>query len=266
MIPLAIAVLASGVVGGLVAGLLGVGGGIVIVPVLEFALGLAGVDPGVTMKMAVATSMATIILTAVSSSRAHARRGAVDHALVRAWSVPLVAGALLGSALVTVFASGVLAAIFGTVALVVAVKMLLPFDDVVLRADVPRTWRGAWLPGAIGGVSALMGIGGGTLGVPVMVLCGVPIHRAVGTASLIGLWIAVPATAGFLLARPALSVPPWTVGYVSLVGVALIAPASMLLAPLGAKLAHSLNRRQLGVAFGGFLLVVAGRMLYRAVS
>jgi uncharacterized membrane protein YfcA len=114
----------------------------------------------------------------------------------------------------------------------------------------------------------MMGIGGGTLSVPTMTLCGEPVHKAVGTAALLGLWIALPATAGYLLARPAEAavLPPLTIGYVSLVGFALLAPLSWLVAPLGARLAHSLDRRKLSAAFGLFLLVVATRMLYRVLS
>jgi len=264
MIALILAVLGSGVVGGFVAGLLGVGGGIVIVPVLELALSLAGIDPRITMNLAVATSMATIIPTAISSSRAHARRGSVDGAIVKAWAVPIVVGALLGSQLVARFEAQVLAAVFGMAALAVAAKMLLPLDELVVARDVPRSWIGAWLPAAIGTLASMMGVGGGTLGVPVMTLCNVPIHRAVGTAALLGLWIAVPATLGFLFARPVVETPAFTIGYTNLLGFALIAPVSVLMAPLGARVAHSLTRRQLSVAFGCFLLVVAARMLYRA--
>jgi uncharacterized membrane protein YfcA len=263
VIALVLAVLGSGLVGGFVAGLLGVGGGIVIVPVLELALGLAGIDPRITMNLAVATSMATIIPTAISSSRSHARRGSVDGGIVKAWAVPIVLGAFLGSQLVARVEAHVLAAVFGVAALAVAAKMLLPLDEFVVAKDVPRTWTGAWLPAAIGCLASLMGVGGGTLGVPVMTLCSVPIHRAVGTAALLGLWIAVPATIGFLVARPVVETPWLTVGYTNLLGFALIAPVSVLMAPLGARVAHSMSRRRLSVAFGCFLLVVAGRMLYR---
>lgn len=263
LIPLVVAVVASGLLGGLVAGLLGVGGGIVIVPVLEMALGFAGIDSRITMNIAVATSMATIIPTAIVSSRAHTRRGSVDFAIVKAWAVPIVLGALAGSLLVARFEADVLAAIFGFGTLVVAIKMLLPLEHLVIAQDVPRSIKGSWLPAAIGCLAALMGVGGGTLGVPIMTLCNVAIHRAVGTAALLGLWIGVPATLGFLTARPEVPTPVSTVGYVNLIGFALIAPASVVMAPAGARLAHSLSRRHLSLAFGTFLLFVAARMLYR---
>jgi uncharacterized membrane protein YfcA len=262
-LPMILAALAAGAIGGLIAGLLGVGGGIVIVPVLDAALHLAGVDPAISLKVAVATSMATIVPTAISSSRSHAKRDAIDFELIRRWSIPIVVGALAGALLASQVADAVLAAVFGVITLLVAIKMLLPLDGLVLRPDVPRGPAGALIPASIGGVSAMMGIGGGTLSVPAMTLCGQPVHRAVGTAALLGLWISVPATIGYLVARPASAMPPLTLGYVSLIGVAAIAPVSWLCAPYGARLAHALDRRMLSAAFGLFLLVVSARMFYR---
>jgi len=267
-LPVIAALVAAGAAGGLIAGLLGVGGGIVLVPALDVALAAAGVDHAVSLHVAVATSMATIVPTAISSSRAHASRNAVDFAVVKRWSVPIVVGALAGSLAAAHVNSQVLAAVFGTVALLSALKMLLPLDHVVLRPSLPGGIVGTLIPAFIGAISAMMGIGGGTLSVPTMTLCGEPVHKAVGTAALLGLWIALPATAGYLLARPAeaAALPPLTIGYVSLVGLALVAPISWLVAPLGARLAHSLDRRKLSAAFGLFLLVVAIRMLYRVLS
>jgi uncharacterized protein len=161
----------------------------------------------------------------------------------------------------------VLSAVFGTVALAAALKMLLPLDRAVLRDALPRGAAGAAIPAAIGAVSAMMGIGGGTLSVPSMTLCGVPVHKAVGTAALLGLWISVPATLGYLMADAAgETLPPWTIGLVSVPGFAVVAPVAWLVAPLGARLAHALDRRRLSAAFGAFLFVVAARMLYRTVG
>ena len=175
-----------------------------------------------------------------------------------------VAGLLgVGGGIVTV---PVLAGVFGSMALLIAAKMLLPLDEVRVANDAPRGAGGALLAGLIGAVSAIMGIGGGTLTVPTLNLCGYPIHRAVGTASLFGIFIAIPGTLGYLLARPPVELPWATVGFVSLVGLAVIAPGSMLTARLGARVAHSLSRRRLSQAFGVFLLVVGARMLYRALA
>ena len=220
-LPMLVALLGAGAAGGLLAGLLGVGGGIVIVPALDMALTLAGVDPTVALHVAVATSMATIVPTSISSSRSHAKRGAVDGAVIRRWSLPIVAGALVGALLASRVDARVLAGVFGAVALLAALKMLLPLDQLVLRRSLPGGFGGALIPAFIGAVSAMMGIGGGTLTVPAMTLCGEPVHKAVGTAALLGLWISVPATLGYLAAGTAGdAMPPWTVGYVSLVGFA----------------------------------------------
>jgi uncharacterized membrane protein YfcA len=266
-LPLVIAMLLTGTVGGLLAGLLGVGGGIVVVPVLDIVLQLLGIAPSVALHCAVATSLATIIPTALSSTRAHWRRGAVDLTLAHAWAVPLLLGSIAGTVLATHLAGSALAAVFGTVALLAALKMLAPLDHLRWRDDLPHGPAALLLPFGIGTVSTMMGIGGGTLSVPLLTLCGQPIHRAVGTAALFGLAISIPGTIGFLLAAPVPGpMPPASVGYVNLIGLVLIAPASMLAAPWGARLAHHLSRRNLSRAFGVFLGIVAARMLYRAFT
>jgi uncharacterized membrane protein YfcA len=266
-LPMLGALLGAGAVGGLLAGLLGVGGGIVIVPVLDAALNLAGVSPDASLHVAVATSMATIIPTSISSSRSHAQRGSVDAGIVKRWSVPIVLGALAGALAASRVDARVLAAVFGCVAAAVALKMVLPLDHLVLRRTIPGGPTGAAIPAAIGAVAAMMGIGGGVLSVPTMTLCGEPMHKAVGTGAQLGFWISVPATVAYLLApAPDAASLPLTIGYVSLLGFAVIAPVSWAIAPLGARLAHALDRRRLSAAFGVFLLVVAARMLYRALA
>lgn len=266
-LPYALAMLAAGGLSGVIAGMLGVGGGIVLVPVLEWVLSLMKVPADLSIKIAVATSLATIIPTAIASSRAHARRAAVDRQVVRAWAAPIVLGALAAALLAARLNGAVLRLVFAGVAVLVALKMLLPLDQVTLRRDLPLGWRGAWLPFLIGGVSTLMGIGGGSLSVPVMTLCGQPMHRAVGTASLLGLWIAAPATLGFLWADVSgLPIPPFNLGYVNCLGFALIAPATWLTAPLGAHWAHRLSRRHLSLLFGAFLMLMAVRMVLRSLG
>jgi uncharacterized membrane protein YfcA len=234
--------------------------------VLEFALQFAGVPAEQRMHVAVATSLATIIPTSISSARAHHARGAVDLSIARSWGPAMLVGALAGSLLATRAPVWVLTTVFGAVALIVAVKMALPLDHVRWRATVPRGPGGVLLSSAIGAVSAMMGIGSGTISVPTMTLLGTPIHRAVGTAALFGLLVSIPGTLGYLFASPDPPVPGWSVGLVSLVGVALIAPGAFLTAPLGARVAHALSPRSLSFAFGLFLLAVAGRMLYRSVT
>ena len=266
LLPLIAILAASGLVAGFAAGLLGVGGGIVTVPVLEYSLRFAGVPEEYRMHVAVATSLAAIIPTAISSARSHHARGAVDWELAKRWAVPMVVAAFIGSLLASHAPLVVLAGIFGSVALIIALKMLLPLDHLRFAQQVPRGIGGGAIASLIGGVSAVMGIGGGTLAVPTLNLCGYPIHRAVGTASFFGLLISVPGTLGYLLARPETGLPWLTVGFVSIAGLAVIAPGSMLTAKLGARAAHALSRRRLSQAFGCFLLFVGSRMLYRAFA
>jgi len=232
--------------------------------VLEFALQFAGVPAEQRMHVAVATSLATIIPTSIASARAHQRRGALDLSIARSWGPAMLVGALVGSLLATRAPVWVLTTVFGSVALVVAIKMALPLDHVRWREAVPRGPGGALLSGTIGIVSAMMGIGSGTISVPTMTLLGTPIHRAVGTAAFFGLLVSIPGTVGYLLASPQPPVPGWSIGLVSLIGVALIAPGAWLTAPLGARVAHMLSPRALSLAFGLFLLAVAVRMLYRS--
>lgn len=266
-LPLVLTMLAAGAVAGVLAGMLGVGGGIVIVPVLEMALGLHGVDPAIRMHIAVATSLATIIPTSISSSRAHHGRGAVDWGLVKYWGPFIVVGALLGTLLAAQVEGAVLSTVFAVVAFVVAIKLVLPLDDYHPWPAVPRGAAGAVTPTVIGGLSTMMGIGGGTLSVAALTLMSQSIHRAVGTAAFFGLLISVPGMLGYVVSGwgdPRL--PVGNIGYVNLIGFALISVTTVLTAPLGAKIAHRLSRRHLSMAFGLFLLAAAVRMLLQAMT
>lgn len=266
LVLLAAAMLLSGCVAGIVAGLLGVGGGIIIVPMMELALSVVGIDPSIRMHVAVATSLAVIIPTSISSSRAHHRKNAVDVQLVRRWAFFVLAGALTGTLVAAQVHSRVLAAIFALFAFLIGLKMILYQEDKPLVDAVPATHWIKLIPSGIGFFSSMMGIGGGTFSVMVMTSFGKTIHRAVGTAALFGLFIAVPGAFGFVLAGWGNSLlPPMSLGYVSLIGFALIAPSTVLLAPVGAKIAHGLSRRQLNLVFGIFLLVASVRMLTRAI-
>jgi uncharacterized membrane protein YfcA len=267
LLALAAAMLATGLIGGVIAGMLGVGGGIVVVPILDAALGFLGVDPAIRMQVAVATSLATIIPTSISSSRAHRAKGAVDGELVRRWAVAIFLGAIAGTLIASHVHSIVLSGVFAVVAFIVAAKMLLPLDHVTLAQDVPRGIAAQAMPLAVGTTSSMMGIGGGTLSVPLLTLVNYPIHRAVGTAALFGLLISIPGTIGYILGGwgdPRL--PMASLGYVNIIGFLLIAPMTWISAPWGAALAHRLSKRQLGVAFGIFLLIVALRMAWRVAT
>lgn len=262
---LAGAMLLSGGIAGILAGLLGIGGGIVLVPVLEAALAYLGVDEAIRMHVAVATSLATIIPTSIASSRAHHRRQSVDVALVRRWALFLLLGSLAGTLIASQVHGRVLAAIFAVMTLLVAIRMILPLEGKSVAAEVPRGPLVSAIPTGIGALSSMMGIGGGTFSVATLSLFNQPIHRAVGTAALFGLLISLPGTAGFIVTGwgdPRL--PPGSFGYVNLIGFACIAPATFLAAPFGARIAHGLSRRRLSLLFGVFLLVVSLRMLYAA--
>lgn len=261
------AALATGAFAGILAGLLGVGGGIVIVPVLYNIFPLVGIDESVRMHLAVGTSLATIILTSMVSARSHARRGALDRALLRTFAPGIVVGVLLGAFLGARAGGDTLTLIFACVALVVAVDMAFRRKGVHLVSE-PLSGLPAQLVGLlIGGFSAVMGIGGGTLSVPTFTLMNVPVHRAVGTAAAIGLIIAVPGAAGFVwngLGEP--NLPPGSIGYVNLVAFAAIVPATMIAAPFGARIAHAISDVALRRAFAAFLLITSIRMFYGVFS
>ena len=262
---LAAAMLATGCVAGVMAGLFGIGGGIIIVPVLEFTLGLLGIDPAIRMHVAVATSLATIIPTSISSARAHHQRQAVDLVIVKRWAVFVLIGALAGAWIASQVHSRVLAMVFATLALLIASKMILLPTSRNLAEDVPHGPLMPVIPTAIGCLSSMMGIGGGTFSVMTLTLFNQPIHRAVGTAALLGLVISLPGTIGFVVSGwNDIRVPPGSVGYVNLIGFALIAPATVMTAPIGAKIAHSFSEKKLSMLFGAFLVIAAMRLFYGA--
>jgi uncharacterized membrane protein YfcA len=263
----ALGLVIAGVVGGLVAGMLGVGGGIVIVPVLYHVLALMGVDPDVRMHIAVGTSLATIIPTSFSSARSHNAKGAVDWDLLRRWVTPMIVGVLIGSALAGIARGQALALFFALVAMPVAIHLAFFGENKRISDHLPNGLGGVLMPAAIGGVSTMMGIGGGTIGVPSMTLFGYPIHRAVGTASAFGAIIAVPGTIGAIIAGwHANHLPPYSLGYVNLLGFLLIAPASFFVAPFGAQIAHMTDVKRLRMLFAFFIAITAARMLYDALN
>ncbi|MEI6557309.1 MAG: sulfite exporter TauE/SafE family protein [Rhodospirillaceae bacterium] len=263
LLSLAAALVAAGLAAGLIAGLLGVGGGIVIVPVLFQLFTMLGIDPAVTMHLAVGTSLASIVPTSISAVRIHVRRDAVDFALLRLWGPGVVTGVFAGSALASVARGSLLTGVFGTVAMLVALYMLLVPDGARLRDALPGAWTQRLIAALIGCFSATMGIGGGTLTVPSLVLCRYPIRRAVATSSAVGMMIAIPGTLGFMIAGwDVPGRPPLSLGFVSLLGLGLTAPTAMLTAPFGSRLAHVLDPVLLRRAFALFLMLTASRMFW----
>jgi uncharacterized membrane protein YfcA len=262
---LALAVGASGLISGTVAGLLGVGGGIVVVPVLYQALSFLGVDESVRMPLAVGTSLATIIPTSIRSTLSHNAKGAVDWPILKAWAAPTFFGVLLGTWVAALIGGEGLKAVFAVGAAALGLFMLVGREEWRIGDDVPKGALSWPLGLGNGCLSVLMGIGGGTFGVTVMTLFGAPIHRAVATAAGFGLIIAVPGAIGMIVSGwNVANLPPYSLGYVSLIGFALIAPATIVATPWGVALAHKLSRRKLRLAFGLFLCLTAARMAWAA--
>lgn len=271
---LAVALLAAGAVTGFLAGIFGVGGGAVIVPVLFELFRIAGVPEEARMPLCVGTSLAIIIPTAIQSARAHRAKGAVDFSILKIWAVPVVLGVVGGSLIARFAPADLFKAVFICVAGVSAVRLLFG-----------KGWRlGETLPGklamqvygvVIGVLSALMGIGGGQLSNLFMTFYGRSIHQAVATSSGLGVLIAIPGAIGYIYAGwgvaqkfpdvAALQMP-WAIGYISLIGFLLFIPTSSFFAPLGARVAHAMPKRQLEVAFGLFLAVVSARFLISLIA
>ncbi len=263
LLPLALGLLAAGVIAGVLAGLLGVGGGIILVPVLYQVFTSIGIDEGVRMHMAVATSLATIIPTTIRSLMKHNERGAVDHAILRAWAPGIVIGVVIGAMVARMVSGDVLTLIFAIFAMVFAANLGLVKETWVLRKTVPTGLGGTTIASVMGTLSTLMGIGGGTFGVTALTLFGVPIHRAVATAAGFGLVISIPGTVGYMIAGwDAGMRPPYSIGFVNLIGFALIVPATWAAAPLGVHLAHSLDRSVLRRLFAVFLALTSVRMFW----
>ena len=259
--------LCVGAVAGTLAGLLGVGGGIVIVPVLYWLteIGLLNVASDVAIHFAVATSLLTIIPTSISSARAHHKKGSIDLPMFRSWAPAIVLGALIGGLLAANVDSVMLSGVFGIISLIVVINMLNPRPLVLAKAPPQSLLAKAVIAGPIGVFSAMMGIGGGTLSVPVMTLLSFPVHRAVGTAALFGLMIAVPGIVGYALAGQDIEgLLAYSVGYINIPAALVISVATFVFAPLGVSLAHRLNARRLRFAFAVFLGVSSAKMLSEA--
>lgn len=264
LIALGLGLAATGAIAGVLAGLLGVGGGIVIVPVLFQLFDFLDISEVVAMHLAVGTSLATIIPTSISSARSHHKRGAIDVELLKRWAPWIFLGALIGGILSKYLDGTVLTGIFGVIALIVAINMASPKKLVLAEALPGGPAANAAMPTGIGGFSALMGIGGGTLSVPILTLFSYPVHRAVGTASAFGLVIAVPAVCGFIWSGWAVADrPPLSLGYVNLAAAVIIFSLSVFTAPLGARIAHAINPQGLRLAFAVFLGLTSLRMLYK---
>ena len=255
--------LAIGAIAGMIAGLLGVGGGIILVPSFFYAFSFLGFGGPQLMQVCLGTSLATIIVTSVRSGLAHHRRGAVDLTVLRGWAPGIAIGAVLGVLLVAQLRTQALQAVFGVLALLVALYLGLGRSSWRLGNAMPKGGLRLALSPAVGFRSVLMGIGGGSFGVPLMSLFGMAIHRAVATAAGFGVVIAVPSVLGFLLMDIS-GAPPYSLGAINLPAFVVIIAMTLITAPYGARLAHDMDARPLRRIFAVFLGVVAINMLRKA--
>tara|TARA_R110002051_G_scaffold150280_2_gene222909 strand:- start:8281 stop:9096 length:816 start_codon:yes stop_codon:yes gene_type:complete len=257
--------LVIGAFAGVLAGLLGVGGGIILVPAFFYAFQGLGFGSPQLMQMCLGTSLATIIVTSVRSVLAHHKKGAVDWEILRGWAPGIVVGAVIGFFIAASLRSSSLQLIFGILAIIVGLYMTCGKAHWRIGDAMPKGIVRMVLSPVLGFLSVLMGIGGGSFGVPTMSLYAVPIHKAVATAAGFGVIIAVPSVIGFLTVDMAVA-PPYSVGAVNLVAFGLVIAMTMITAPWGAALAHRMDPKPLKRIFGMFLILVALNMLRKALG
>ncbi|WP_375687716.1 sulfite exporter TauE/SafE family protein [Pseudooceanicola sp. LIPI14-2-Ac024] len=252
----------AGIAGGILAGLLGVGGGIVIVPALYFALSMTDMAPGLVMQVAVGTSLASIIFTSASSSWGHWKKGAIDVQLLKRWVPWIFVGTIAGAVVGGLVSGQVLIAVFAIVAFAVALDMIFrkPSGDEQPRSFSSAVW--ALLGVGAGAISAMMGIGGGTVCVPTLNFLGYDIRRAVGTSAAIGFFIGLPGAITYALTGLGqANLPPFSLGYVNLLLLVFLVPLTTTFARVGVAMAHSIPQARLRLLFGLFLIVTAANMV-----
>ena len=260
----ALTLAAVGAFAGVLAGLLGVGGGIVLVPAFLYLFSAAGYGSDDLMQICLATSLATIVVTSARSVMAHNRKGAVDWSILKAWAPGIAIGAAVGVLMVSSLRTQTLQVIFGILVVVIAAYMMFGRASWRLADEMPQGPVKDVMAGLTGFVSVLLGIGGGSIGVPIMTLHGRPIHRAVATAAGFGGLIALPSAMLFLL-TPTENAPPGTIGAVNIPAFLIVILMTIITAPLGAGLAHRLDAKMLKKAFAFFLMLVALNMLRKSL-
>jgi uncharacterized protein len=260
---LALAIVVGGVVTGLLAGLFGIGGGAVIVPVLYEVFRILDVPDQVRMQLCVGTSLAIIVPTTIQSYLTHRAKGLVVPGVLRLWALPAVLGVVCGATIAYVAPAAVFKLAFVVIASFIATKFLFAGDRWNLGTELPGPAPMRLYGFIIGLTSALMGVSGGSLSNIGLTLYGKSIHQAVATSAGLGVPITIVGTLGYVLAgwHDRALLPPLSLGFVSLIGVAIMAPVSSFAAPYGARLAHRLSRRTLEIAFASFLLLISARFL-----
>ena len=252
-------IILAGTLAGVLAGLLGVGGGIVIVPLLYYILNILDYNQSIIMHVAVGTSLFIIIPTSIRSSMEHRVRGSFDEKVFKLWSIPIIIGAALGSLLAIYSSFELLTFLFAIIASLVSIQMF--FSDSNRSVTIPKSiFRTS--PFFIGLISAMMGIGGGSLSVPIMNYSGIDMKKAVGTSAAFGYLIAVPASIGFMMGgyQMADMLPPFSIGYVNWMAFLLIVPITLITVPIGVKIAHKSSQKGLKMLFAIFLGITAIRM------
>jgi uncharacterized membrane protein YfcA len=260
LLPMIALLVAIGAFAGIIAGLLGVGGGIVLVPAFFYTFAHLGYDSPKLMQVCLATSLATIIVTSVRSVLSHHAKGAVDWPILASWAPYIAGGAIVGAFTASALKSATLQALFGVIGICVGLYLAFGRPEWRLGPQMPKGARRAVMAPLVGFLSVLMGIGGGSFGVPLMTLYNVPIHRAVATAAGFGVTIAVPSVIGFLL-LPVDGAPPYTIGAVNIPAFLLIIAMTLITAPMGVKLAHAMDPKPLRRVFAIFIMLVALNML-----
>ena len=275
LVELALLLVFVGALAGFLAGIFGIGGGAVLVPVFYECFRLAGVPLEVRMPLCIGTSLAIIIPTSIASFRAHYRRGAVDLAILKLWWVPVVIGVGAGSAIARFAPEKLFKIVFVCVAWSAATRLFLARDGWKLGDDVPTGPLMRVYGFCIGLLSTLMGVGGGLFANLLMTFYGRPIHQAVATSSALAVLISIPGALGYVYAGwPAAArfpdvaalQPPFALGYVSLIGALVVMPTTLITAPLGVRAAHALSKRKLEVAFACYLFIVGGRFVISLLS
>jgi uncharacterized membrane protein YfcA len=270
LLELALLLVAVGALAGFLAGVFGIGGGAILVPVFYECFRLAGVPLAVRMPLCVGTSLAIIIPTSIRSYRAHHARGAVDMEILRAWWSPVVIGVILGSVIARYAPELLFKIVFVMVAYSAAARLLLARESWKFGDDFPRGPLMKIYGFVVGLLSTLMGVGGGLFSNLLMTFYSRPIHQAVATSSALAVLISIPGALGYIYAGwpAAMRYPdvaalqlPFAIGYVSLIGAVLVMPTSLLTAPLGVKAAHAMSKRTLEMAFGCYLFVVGSRFV-----